>query len=183
MNARKWGVKLVEQKTAIWPASGEKPPYQVLFRGISVDAPDSAVFRWLCQLRIAPYSYDWIDNFGRPSPRQLIPGLEKLEVGTQFMKIFQVTRFKSNRFIELQFRSHRSTELFGNAVITYMCVSKTSDTTRLLVRLEMRYPWGRRGFALQLLFPFGDLIMMRKQLITLKNLAESSEDEVRSKRG
>jgi hypothetical protein len=40
-------------------------PDATLFRAVTIDASPSAIFRWLCQLRIAPYSYDWIDNRGR----------------------------------------------------------------------------------------------------------------------
>jgi hypothetical protein len=75
-------------------------PDGVLFRAVDIAAPSALVFRWLCQLRVAPYSYDWIDNFGRRSPRRLIDGLDQLEVGQRFI-IFRLASFEPGRSITL----------------------------------------------------------------------------------
>jgi hypothetical protein len=141
-------------------------PHQVCHRAISVDAPAPVVWRWLCQLRVAPYSYDWIDNWGRRSPRELTPGLEQLEVGQQAVAIFRIAHFERDRSITL----HAPRSIFGNVAISY-CVAPTgADRSRLTVRLLVRYPGVWR--FMRHVPPIGDLIMMRKQLRTLKRLAE-----------
>ena len=77
-----------------------------LYRAVSVDASPDVVFRWLCQLRVAPYSHDWIDNWGRRSPPQLTPGLERLSGGQVFMGIFELVDFVPDRHVTL--RIHRA---------------------------------------------------------------------------
>ncbi len=66
---------------------------EAYYRGITIQAHREIIFRWLCQMRIAPYSYDWIDNFGRRSPRNLTPGLEELAIGQTVMMIFELVDF------------------------------------------------------------------------------------------
>ena len=64
-----WGVEPAETATA-FPCDRLDGGFDAdYYRGVTVHAPPSAVYRWLCQLRAAPYSYDWIDNRGRRSPR------------------------------------------------------------------------------------------------------------------
>ena len=141
-------------------------PHQAAYRAIDVAAPAPLVWRWLCQLRVAPYSYDWIDNWGRRSPRELTPGLDDLEVGQRAMVFFEIADFERDRSITL----HAARSPFGQVGVSY-CVARTDDGhSRLTVRMIVRYP-GRWRF-MRHVPPVGDLIMMRKQLRTLKKLAE-----------
>ena len=138
-------------------------------RAISVDAPASVAFRWLCQLKLAPYSYDIIDNLGRKSPRELVPGVERLDVGQRFMSIFSLASFAHDDHITLRAR---------RVAVTYR-VRSSGGPTRLVARVLFDPPGGRLGRALigQPL-ALGDLVMMRKQLLTLKALSERGIREV-----
>jgi hypothetical protein len=143
---------------------------RALTRGIDVDAPVPVTFRWLCQLRVAPYSYDWIDNVGRQSPRTLTPGLDQLANGQRLL-IGEIADFAVNKHITL--RSLPVAErLFGLVALTYLVTARASRNSRIVVRLLVHEPescWQRTRFQL---LAWRDLIMMRKQLITLKQLAE-----------
>ena len=147
-------------------------PDRVLFRAIDVAAPSGLVFRWVCQLRVAPYSYDWVDNFGRRSPRRLIDGLDQLEVGQRFI-IFRLTSFEPGRSITLD----STTALFGRVVMTYMVTATTSETSRLVAKLAYVAPRGLRAAVMRRILPAGDLVMMRKQFLTWRALAERDARE------
>ncbi len=149
-------------------------PEDAYFRAIDVDAPAPTLFRWLCQLRVAPYSYDWIDNFGRHSPRQLTPGLEDLQAGQRFMTIFDLVEFEPEVHLTIDLR--RARRLLGAAAATYLIVPGAASASRLIVKILVRHPGGpiESGLRRRLL-PAGDLLMMRKQLRTLKALAEAAE--------
>ena len=71
--AIEWG-STAEERAASYPCEAFVPdPELAVFRAIDISAPVPVVFRWLCQLRVAPYSYDLLDNLGRRSPKSCRP--------------------------------------------------------------------------------------------------------------
>jgi hypothetical protein len=142
---------------------------EVLFRAVDVDADAAVVFRWLCQLRAAPYSYDKLDNGGRRSPQTLTPGLERLEVGQRAMSIFRITEFEQDRSITV-FSQGR---VFGRVACTYHVEERGRGHSRLLVKMRVSHNRHRlASLPMRLVLAPGDLLMMRRQLLNLKALAE-----------
>lgn len=171
-----WGPALVEtwgssarERAATYPCDRlVDHPDGAVFRAVDIAVSAGLAFRWLCQLRVAPYSYDWVDNFGRRSPRRLIPGLERLEVGQRFLSMFRLVSYEDHRSITVV----SNTAIFGRVAGTYLLSSTSDDQSRLIVKLVFAAPRGPLGSVLKALLPAGDLVMMRKQLLTLKALAE-----------
>ncbi len=152
-------------------------PDAALYRGVTIGATPEIVFRWLCQMRVAPYSYDWIDNCGRQSPRQLTPGLDALVVGQDVMGIFDLVEFERNRHLTIRVKGgSRASKMFGDIAGSYLIVPLAADSCRLLVKLIAKYPRGTKGKFMRVFLPWGDLFMMRRQLLNLKQLAEGAEN-------
>jgi hypothetical protein len=119
-------------------------------------------------MRVAPYSYDLVDNLGRRSPRTLTPGLEDLVVGQTVATIFELVAFE--RDVHLTLVAKRARGLFGDLAITY-AVRPDPAGCRLLVKLLIAYPKGPWGAVARRVLPAGDLVMMRKQLRNFAALA------------
>jgi hypothetical protein len=167
-----WGT-LPAERLARYPCDVLVPDADdVLFRGITVQAGAPVVFRWLCQLKVAPYSYDWIDNRGRRSPRALTAGVEELAAGQPVMTIFTLVGFEPDRHLTLLLTDAGAVRLFGGIAVTYSVSAEGPARCRLVVKLRVRRPSRFPGRWLSPFLPAGDLVMMRKQLLTLKGLAE-----------
>jgi hypothetical protein len=81
---RRWGATDEEVRRAM-PGDGLlRSDAPSTTRAITVDASPKVVFPWLLQIgygRGGWYSYDWIDNDGKPSIERIDPSLQGLAVG------------------------------------------------------------------------------------------------------
>ncbi len=172
--ARHWGTTSAERAAAFPGDRPEDADADLLWRGLDVAAPASVVFRWLCQLRVAPYSYDWIDNGGRRSPRRLDPALERLERGQRFLRIFVLEDFEPGVQVTLATPiGSRGAGIFGVVRVSYWACAVAPGRTRLLAKLRVVPARGLFGGVMRRFLPWGDLVMMRCQLLNLKRLAET----------
>ncbi len=134
-----------------------------LWRGVTVAASAAEVWPWLCQLRLAPYSYDLLDNLGRRSPQELL-GLPDPEPGEPFSQVGG--RFPVGRVLAVEHELHLTATIMG-AVMSYLLVPGRR-TTRLLLKIVLA-----RDSVPARLLGLGDWPMARRQLTRLKALAEA----------
>jgi hypothetical protein len=167
-----WGATPDERQRA-YPSDSLVPDPVLMTRAISVAAPVETTWRWLCQIAVAPYSYDWIDNRGRRSPRELTPGAEHLELGQTMAVVFTLVSFDDGHHWT-GLTSPRGERMFGPVAMTYAAEPDPASNgagSRIVGRLACAGDTRARrvksyGLA------WGDLVMMRKQFVTLKELAE-----------
>lgn len=174
-----WNVTEAEL-AAPHPASAHVPPGGRRFlRAVDVDADPATVFRWLCQLKVAPYSYDLVDNLGRRSPRTLTPGADDLAIGQKFL-IGPLVDFERDHHLVFV-ASPAGERVFGPVAMSYEVVPGLAARSRLVAEVAVGPPRGRaRGPTRaadrlwQSFLGAGDLVMLRRQLLTLKALAEGA---------
>ena len=138
-------------------------------RAITLDAPPEQVFPWLVQMgltRAGWYSYDLLDNLGRPSARHIIPELQGLAPGDivpmspngkQGMRVLSVDA--------------PTAMVWGEPEATtwaWQLDETTTGGTRLVTRVRSRYQWLSPTIVFSLLVEFGDIWMMRKMLLNLR---------------
>ena len=144
-------------------------------RAITIRARPEQIWPWLVQMgpgRGGWYSYDRLDNSGRPSAERIIdewqvtlqPG-DSLGIGSG--PKFQVMAVEPNRYLVL-----------GPQISWAMALYPQADgTTRLVERLRAKYYWSNvRGAVFAVFLDVGDFVMMRKMLLTLKERVERTED-------
>ena len=118
---------------------------------------------WVAQIRLGPYSYDWIDNLGRRSPQEL-RGLPEPEPGENFTSALAGRPLGRILSVSPQ---EQLTAWIAGAVMSYVLVPQRRHDP---AAAEDR-AWPAAGCVAPLV-SVGDLVMARRQLLNLKRLAE-----------
>jgi hypothetical protein len=164
---------------------------------ITIDAPPSAVWPWLVQMgcdRAGFYSWDRLDNGGRPSATEIHPEWQTLGVGDRIVCTpdakawFDVERLEPERVLVLRssidvFRrtpfdpSGPRPRFFVEGVWTFVLHELPEEKTRLVVRsLGIARP-RLLGAANLVFWDPAHVVMQTRQLRNLKRLVESPLQE------
>jgi hypothetical protein len=136
-----WGT-VGDEHTRAWPVDAMVPgPVLAMTRAVAVRAPAALTWRWVCQLALAPYSYDLVDNRGRRSPQELTPGAADLVPGQRMAVVYELVGLDpGHSWTGVSLPS--ASRLLGRFATTYAVEpSGDPDACRLVCRLVV----SRRG--------------------------------------
>jgi hypothetical protein len=161
--ADRWGVTDDEVALPFPCDEWIRRPTLTAWRGVTVHTSAEELWPWVTQVRLAPYSYDWIDNLGRRSPQTVLDSPQPA-AGDSFTC---AAGRKLGRILSVD-GPHQLTGRIAGTVISYVLEPSGVSTTRLLMKIASDVP---RPLAPVL--ALGDLVMARRQLLNWKRLAEA----------
>jgi hypothetical protein len=162
--AGRWGVR-DDEVARPYPCDAFVPhPAVAAWRGVTVHTTADQLWPWVGQIRLGPYSYDWIDNLGHSSPRKL-QGLPEPIVGEHFATGFGRA---SGRTLAVT-PGEELTGYIAGAIMSYV-LAPEGDGVRLLLKVVTT-----RGRMIAPVLRIGDLVMARRELLNFKLLAESGQ--------
>jgi hypothetical protein len=168
-----WGASEEEKRRPL-PGDDEiLDPQLDATRAITVAAPAKSVWPWLVQMgykRAGFYSYRF-DNAWVPSPWEIVPEYQRLEVGdlmpTGPGQGFTVKAMEPDRSLLLVL-DEDPIQVSASILLDQVA----DEETRMVGRVRVRFGRGLPVFLYRLLFDLGDFIMMRKMFLGIKERAE-----------
>jgi hypothetical protein len=145
-----------------------------LLRCIDIHANASDIFIWLKQLRIAPYSYDFIDNKCRKSPEYIIENLPPLKVNTHYLLAFHILEFEENSFIVCRFCEpiNPPINLYMKDLFFEYRIVVQGSKTQLWCKIKGYFNTDTNSKGFFYIFSVANKIMMARQLKNIKKLSE-----------
>ena len=145
-------------------------------RAIVIDVPPDEVYPWFAQMgpgRAGWYSYDWIDNRGVESARQIHPEWVITEPGASMGGMagigFDIVEAVPGRQLVISV----TTDAPLAFTMSYLLERWGNGSTRVLVRIRGESEGGRwLNPLIRFALGPGDFVMVRRQLIGVKQRAE-----------
>ena len=145
-----------------------------LLRSIEIKAGASDIFTWLKQFRIAPHSYDFLDNSGNKSPGYIIENLPTLKTNTHFLLAFHIFAFEENTFIASRFCVPINPPI--NRYIKEMFIEyriqKLGTHSILWCKIKGWFNMDIASKGFFKIFSIVNRIMTRRQLLNIRKLSE-----------
>jgi hypothetical protein len=169
-----WGARPDEVKITLPGDAIVTAPQFVATRAVTIHAHPRDIWRWIVQIgsgRAGWYSLDWIDNGSQPSAREILPAFQNLQLD-QFVPF---TPDGKNGMWVKEFSEHRHIlwwDRKGRATWLWALVPVAPGETRLLTRLRTRYDFSFPWVIYYLLYDLGDILMMSKCMLGIKERAE-----------
>ncbi len=152
----------------------------VATRAITIDAPPDQVWPWLVQVgldRAGFYSYDLLDNLGRPSADQILPQWQHLRVGEMVAPMAKPPTPDTSFSIAEIDPPNTMVWTKPDSTWSWKLTSADGQRTRLVTRLKVRYRLNAGALVTIPLIELGDFAMMRRMLLTLRRLARPFASE------
>lgn len=144
-------------------------------RAVTINARPEDIWPWIIQIgfgRAGWYSYDWIDNLGKPSARQIVPAWQDLNVSDKiylsqrtFEIVQQIDPYRSMLWVGDESAATAGTWAWG-------LYPMNDSQTRLVTRLRGKYNWTSPWIVLLLVVDTLDIVMMRRCMLGIKERAE-----------
>jgi hypothetical protein len=169
---RRWGATDEEVHRALPGDEILGPGAPSTTRAITIGARSHDVFPWLLQIgygRGGWYSYDWLDNDGRPSVGRIEPSLQDLAVGDRIEMLPGIGPTVR------EIRRGHSIVSGGESDSWCLLVEPTGDgRTRLISRWRQRWPKTIGTYVWIAIADPGAFVMEQKMLRTIRHLAQGN---------
>jgi hypothetical protein len=143
-------------------------------RAITIAARPDQIWPWLLQVgvkRAGWYSYDLLDNLGRPSAREIIPKLQELAVGD--VVPLSPDGKQGVHVLALDLPHSMTWGTLPDTTWLWVCEPQADGTTRLITRIRSRYRWLSPSIVFSMLIEVADIWMIRRMLLNLRERAEA----------
>jgi hypothetical protein len=143
-------------------------------RAVTIHAPAENIYPWIVQMgvtRAGWYSYDLLDNLGRPSAERILTEHQTIQVGDVIpmspdgKQGMRVKDFSKNRWM-LWWDNK------GDSSWVWEIQPEGETHSRLVTRVRVKYRLLSPAIAFNMLVEFFDIIMMRKCMLGIKRRAE-----------